>query len=209
MAEGLGGFWKGSAARPARGQRESPSRARRREGADASRVGTHGPGCPWGPFISPGSSERALRGVSPRSFRLGSAGGSGGRPLSSSSAERQVASVALNRLGDGSGRGCRGRRVGEGCGRPGPAASRTPPGQRGLLESPEASRGRRGRLRAPLSRLGPSARLPPPSHGPSSVLPLTVLLHPVRVELRGNSSRRVLQVSKNCAAPGWLGEGFV
>lgn len=34
---GARGFWKGSAARPARGQRESPSGAGRREGADASR----------------------------------------------------------------------------------------------------------------------------------------------------------------------------
>ena len=164
---------------------------------------------PWGPFISPGPSERALRGASPRSFRLSSPGGSGSRPRSSSAAERQVASVALNRLGDGSGRGCRGREVGEGCGRPGPAASRIPPGQRGLLESPGASGGRRGRLRAPLSRLGPSTPPPPTSHGHSSVLPLPVP-HPVRVELsEANSSRRVLQVSKNCAAPGWLGEGFV
>ena len=137
---------------------------------------------PWGPFISPGPSERALLGVSPRSFWLSSPGGSGSRPLSSSAAERQVASVALNRLGDGSGRGCRGREVGEGCGRPGPAASRTPPGQRGLLESPGASGGRRGRLRAPLSRLGPSTPPPPTSHGHSSVLPLPVP-HPVRVEL--------------------------
>lgn len=99
---GFGTLWRRGLAGFGRGvRRRLGVSGKVRAGPGGGRVRTRPDARPWvpqGPFISPGSSERALRSVSPRSFRLGSAGGSGGRPLSSSSAERQVASVALNRL---------------------------------------------------------------------------------------------------------------
>lgn len=44
--------WKGSAARAALGQRESPGRAERREGAGVSQAGTHGPWVSPGPLLA-------------------------------------------------------------------------------------------------------------------------------------------------------------
>lgn len=104
----------------------------------------------------------------------------GGRPLSSSSAG---AAGGLGRP-QPTRRWLRPRLPGpgggEGCGRTGPAASRTPPGRRGL---PGVSRGfwwssreAASALKRTCTRNSPSS----PSHGHRSVLPLFVLLTPAR-----------------------------
>lgn len=78
-------------------------------------------------------------------------------------------------------------------------ASRTRPGQRELLVV--VSRQGASALKQTCSLNAPP--LPSPFHAHGSLLPLTVLLHlGPRGTFRGNSSRRVLQVSKNLCCAG-------
>lgn len=144
VAEGLAGF--GRRRRPARGQRESPERGREAEGADASRRTALG--APGALSLVRDRGESSPKRLPEKfSARLGwrewrsttfFPHQRSGRWPRSPSTDSEMAPAG----------GCRGREVGR-CGRTGPAASRTPPGRRGLLESPGASGGRRGRLRAP------------------------------------------------------------
>lgn len=110
----------------------------------------------------------------PRSFWLGSAGGSGGRPLSS------LTSGAAGGLGrpqptrDGSGRGCRGLEVGEGvahwaCGQSNPAGTAWASGvSRGFWWSPREAA---SALKQTCTSTPPSSPFPWPQKRP----PLTVL----------------------------------
>lgn len=180
------------------GQRQSPGRGR--EGAGALRWGT------LGPCTSPGRGA----GPSPRrhgvKFSAPLRRGSGGRPLYLCAPERQVASVALRRLRDGSGPGRRGREVGGGR------------GSRGLrdatLTSAACASGRpaaSGRRRVPASLSGPGPRRPL-YRAISAGSPRPLLTLPLHLGPRETFRRQLLEVGpagrRERLCPGVMGEGF-